>query len=81
MCVEPSYGADQKRYKLFVDIFNEDATLDFFPNICRAKYKSDEKIRKALVDIDVSSYDIDHDDVTVIALKVLKEFARVQGRR
>jgi hypothetical protein len=80
ICDEPPYGADPKRYKLFVDIFNEGATLDFFPNICRAKYKSDEKMRKALVDIGVSSYDIDHDDVTVITLKVLKEFAKVQGR-
>src|SRR5437763_746468 len=50
MCEEPPYGANPKRYKLFVDIFTEGTTLDFFPNICRAKYKSDDKIRKALVD-------------------------------
>jgi hypothetical protein len=37
-------------------------------------------MRKALVDIGVSSYEIDHEDVTVIALKVLKEFAKSQGR-
>ena len=81
MCDEPPYGADPKRYKLFVDMFSEGTTLDFFPNICRAKYKSNEKMRKALVDVGVSSYEIDHDDVTVLALKVLKEFAKFQGKR
>ena len=78
MCDDPPYGANQKSYKLFVDLFGEVGTLDFLPNVCRAKYKGDEKIRKALVDIGVSSYEIDHDDVTLIAIKVLKEYAKVQ---
>jgi hypothetical protein len=30
MCDEPPYGADPKRYKLFVDIFSEGTTLEFF---------------------------------------------------
>src|SRR5947208_1844479 len=54
MCDDPPYGANQKSYKLFVDLFGEVGTLDFLPNVCRAKYKGDEKIRKALVDIGVS---------------------------
>jgi hypothetical protein len=82
MCEEPPYGADPKHYKLYIDTLGELGNLsknDLFPNICRAKYKSDEKIRKALVDIGVTSYEIDHDDVAVIALKVLQEFKKSQG--
>ena len=84
MCDEPPYGADPTRYKLFVDTLGELGTLstrDLFPNICRAKYKSDEKLRKALFDIGVTSQEIDHDDVAVIALKVLQEFKNSQGIR
>lgn len=81
MCDEPPYGADPKLYKLYFDTLGKLANLshDLFPNICRAKYKGDEKIRKALVDVGVTSYEIDHEDVAVIALKVLQEaekFAR-----
>ena len=83
MCDEPPYGADPKRYKLYIDTLGKLGNLskqDLFPNICRAKYKGDEKLRKALVDIGVTSYEIDHDDVAVIALKVLQEFAKFQGK-
>jgi hypothetical protein len=78
MCEEPPYGASEKGYKLFVDTFGKAGSLDFLPNVCRAKYKGDEKIRKALVDIGISSYEIDHDDVILIAIKALKEFAKFQ---
>jgi len=78
MCDEPPYGANEKGYKLFVDTFGKAGSLDFLPNVCRAKYIGDEKMRKALVDIGVSSYEIDHDDVTLIAIKVLKEYVKFQ---
>ncbi len=84
MCEEPPFGADTTRYKLFIDTLGELGTLsarDLFPNICRAKYKSDDKMRKALVDIGITSHEIDHDDVAVIALKVLQEFKKFQGIR
>ena len=79
LCDQPPYGADPKLYKIFVDLFSQGSTLDFFPNICRAKYKGDEKMRKALIDIGISNYELDHDDVSVIAIKVLKEFAKSKG--
>jgi hypothetical protein len=82
MCEEPPCGADPKHYKLYIGILGELGNLskhDLFPNICRAKYKGDEKIRKALVDIGVTSYEIDHNDVAVIALKVLQEFKKSRG--
>ena len=78
LCDGPPYGADPKLYKIFVDLFSQGSTLDFFPNICRAKYKADEKMRKALIDIGISNYELDHDDVSLIAIKVLKEFAKSQ---
>ena len=58
MCDEPPYGADPKRYKLYIDTLGELGNLgkpDLFPNICRAKYKGDEKIRKSLVDVGLTS--------------------------
>jgi hypothetical protein len=55
MCDEPPYGADPKLYKIFVDLFSQGSTVDFFPNVCRAKYKGDEKMRKALIDIGISN--------------------------
>jgi hypothetical protein len=36
-------------------------------------------MRKALIDIGISNYELDHDDVSVIAIKVLKEFAKSKG--
>ena len=80
---EPPYGANPKHYKLYVDTLGDLGNLskhDLLPNICRAKYKSDEKIHKALVDVGLTSYEIDHDDVAVITLKVLQEAKKfVQG--
>jgi hypothetical protein len=46
MCDEAPHGADPKTYKIFVDAVREEATVDFSPNICRAKYKGDQTIRK-----------------------------------
>jgi hypothetical protein len=71
--------SDRYRQLYFAATADKAGTLDFLPNICRAKYKSDDKIRKALVDIGVTSYEIDHEDVTVIAIKVLEKFAKSQG--
>ena len=77
MCDEP-LGANEKSYKLFVDTFGKAGSLDFLPNVCRAKYIGDEKMRKALIDIGISNYELDHDDVSLIAIKVLKEYAKFQ---
>jgi hypothetical protein len=70
MCDEPPYGADPKLYKIFVDLFSQGSTVDFFPNVCRAKYKGDavvvalylarrsETVRlRALLSIDLSPTD------------------------
>lgn len=46
MCDEPPYGADPKRYKLFVDMFSEGTTLDFFPNICAQSIKAMKRCAK-----------------------------------
>jgi hypothetical protein len=40
------------------------------------KYYGDEKTRKALVDIGITPYEINHDDVGLIALKVLQELQK-----
>jgi hypothetical protein len=79
LCDTPPYGADPKKYQLFIDTFSEGLTVDFFSNICRAKYLSDEKMRKSLVDIGVPSQDIDHDDVTLIAIKVMEQYRKLNG--
>jgi hypothetical protein len=79
MCDQPPYGADPKSYKLYIDKFSEKTTVDFFPNICRAKYIGDERMRKSLVDVGVSSYEIDHDDVALIAVKVIEAYVKYKG--
>lgn len=76
MCDQPPYAQKPEFYQKIVELFGRDTLKEFLSNVCRVKYYGDEKTRKAMVDIGITPYEIDHEDVGLIALKVLQELQK-----
>jgi hypothetical protein len=73
LCDKPPYGSSgPKLYEVYVAMFGADYVKPLLPNICRAKFKGDARMRKQLTNMGISNDVIDHEDVTLIAAKVLK---------